>query len=275
MTFHVDSEVGQLRQAIVHRPGPRAVPAHPGEHRRAALRRRHVGRQGQGGARRLRRGPAGQGRAACTTTASCWPRPSSCPTAGPSCSTGSARPRSSARRWSTRCGACSRTSTGRRWPSTWSAASSRPTCTRCGPTASSGTCSGPTTSSSPRCPTTCSSGTTRAGSTAGVTINPMAKPARQRETLHTPGHLPLPPAVRRRRLRHLLRRRGPQLPAGHHRGRRRPRHRPRGGPHRHGRADHPDGRRDGRPCAVRRRAGRPRWSPSSCPTATPSCTSTR
>ena len=33
----------------------------------------------------------------------------------------------------------------------------------------------------------------------GVSINPMAKPARQRETLHSRGHLPLPPALRRRR----------------------------------------------------------------------------
>ena len=42
-----------------------------------------------------------------------------------------------------------------------------------------------------------SRGTTRAGSTAGVTINPMAMPARQRETPAHPGHLPLPSAVRR------------------------------------------------------------------------------
>ena len=39
----------------------------------------------------------------------------------------------------------------------------------------------------------------------GVSVNPMAKPARQRETLHMPGHLPLPPHVRHRRVRHLLR----------------------------------------------------------------------
>jgi len=31
----------------------------------------------------------------------------------------------------------------------------------------------------------------------GVSVNPMAKPARQRETLHSRAHLPLPPALRR------------------------------------------------------------------------------
>ena len=45
----------------------------------------------------------------------------------------------------------------------------------------------------------------------GVSINPMAMPARQRETAAHPGHLPLPPAVRRGRLRHLLRRRRPTV----------------------------------------------------------------
>ncbi len=49
----------------------------------------------------------------------------------------------------------------------------------------------------------------------GVTINPMAKPARQREIAAHPGHLPVPPDVRRRRLRHLLRRRRRHAPAGH------------------------------------------------------------
>ena len=32
----------------------------------------------------------------------------------------------------------------------------------------------------------------------GVSVNPMAMPARQRETRAYPCHLPLPPAVRRR-----------------------------------------------------------------------------
>ena len=88
-----ESEVGRLRQAIVHRPGLEFVPPDPAEHRGAAVRRRHVGEEGQGRARRLRRGAAGQGRARCTTTGSCSARPSSCPRAGPSSSTGSAHRR--------------------------------------------------------------------------------------------------------------------------------------------------------------------------------------
>lgn len=55
----------------------------------------------------------------------------------------------------------------------------------------------------------------------GLTVNPMAKPARQRETLHS-RDLSLPPALCRRRLRYLLRRRRRSSPARHHRGRGRP-----------------------------------------------------
>ena len=72
----------------------------------------------------------------------------------------------------------------------------------------------------------------------GVTINPMAKPARQRETLHTRAIYRFHPLLRRRRLRHLLRRRRRHAPAGHHRRRGRPRRRARRGAHRHGRAHH-------------------------------------
>ncbi len=61
MTFHVDSEIGQLRQAIVHRPGLELSRLTPENIECAALRRRDVGQEGQGGARRLRRGAAGQG----------------------------------------------------------------------------------------------------------------------------------------------------------------------------------------------------------------------
>ena len=209
MTFHVDSEVGQLRQAIVHRPGlelSRLTPDNIGD---AALRRRDVGGEGQGGARRLRRGPAGQGRARSTTTASCWPRPSSCPRAGPSCSTGSAPPRSSARRWSSRCAGSSRTSTARRWPSTWSAAilkadlhplrahSLKWDMLRADDFVL-------TPAAQPPLP-------------AGQLVLDLRRGDHQpdgqagppaRVAAH-PGHLPLPPALRRRRLRHLLRRRGP------------------------------------------------------------------
>ena len=64
MTFHVDSEVGQLKQAIVHRPGIELARLTPEQRRRAALRRRDVGPPGPRGARRLRRparGPRGGG----------------------------------------------------------------------------------------------------------------------------------------------------------------------------------------------------------------------
>ena len=78
----------------------------------------------------------------------------------------------------------------------------------------------------------------------GVSVNPMAKPARQRETPAQSGHLPLPPDVRQRRLHLVLRRRRRQPPAGQRRRRRRARARQRRRDDRHGRADHPDGRRD-------------------------------
>ena len=63
MTFSVQSEVGQLRQAIVHRPGlelSRLTPQNIGE-----LLFDDVlwAKQGQGGARRVRRGAAREGRA--------------------------------------------------------------------------------------------------------------------------------------------------------------------------------------------------------------------
>ena len=140
MTFHVDSEIGQLHQAIVHRPGlelSRLTPDNIGEllfddvmwaakakeqHDAFAEALRDKGVQvhyyGQllGETLELARRD------------------------GSSSSIGSARPRSSVRPWSTRSAGSSRTSTGRRWPSSWSAGSSRPTCTRSGPTASSGTC---------------------------------------------------------------------------------------------------------------------------------------
>ena len=58
MTFHVDSEIGQLHQAIVHRPGlelSRLTPDNIGE---LLFDDVMWASQGQGGARRLRRGPA-------------------------------------------------------------------------------------------------------------------------------------------------------------------------------------------------------------------------
>ena len=63
MTFHVDSEVGRLQTGHRAPPRARAGPPHPRQRRRAALRRRHVGTPGSGGARRLRR--AARGRTGC------------------------------------------------------------------------------------------------------------------------------------------------------------------------------------------------------------------
>ncbi len=58
MTLNAASEVGKLRRVIVHRPGPRAHPAHAVERRGPAVRRRDLGQAGQAGARRVRRGDA-------------------------------------------------------------------------------------------------------------------------------------------------------------------------------------------------------------------------
>ena len=135
MTFHVDSEVGQLRQAIVHRPGlelSRLTPENIGEllfddvmwakkakeeHDAFAEALRDKGVRvhyyGQLLAETLEL-PEGR---AFVLDRLCTPE-----ILGPSLVGPGAR-------------ASSRTSTAPRWPSTWSVASSRPTCTRCGPTA--------------------------------------------------------------------------------------------------------------------------------------------
>ena len=116
-----------------------------------------------------------------------------------------------------------------------------------------------------RCPTTCSSATTPPGSTAALSINPMAKPARQAGDDQLPGGLQLPPDVpRRRRSTFLYGNDSAVARAGHHRGRRHPRHRQRRRDDRHGRADHAAGRRDARAAAVRAGHGRHASSSSSC-----------
>ena len=164
MTFNVASEVGQLRQVIVHRPGlelSRLTPRNVGEllfddvmwAKKAkeehdafaeALRdkgvRVHYFGQLLGETLELPEGRAFVLDRICTPEL-----------LGPNL----VQPLRSS----------SRTSTARRWPSSWSAGCSRRTCIRPGRTACSGTCCGPTTSCCRRCPTTCSSGTTRAGST--------------------------------------------------------------------------------------------------------------
>ena len=53
-TYGVHSEVGRLRKVLVCAPGPGPPAAHADQHRRAALRRRHVGRERPARPRRLR-----------------------------------------------------------------------------------------------------------------------------------------------------------------------------------------------------------------------------
>ena len=87
------------------------------------------------------------------------------------------------------------------------------------------------------------------------------------------GHLPVAPHVRRRRFRRLVprRRRRP----GHHRGRGRPGARQRRGTGRHERAHHAAGGGAAGTAAVRPRCGHMRWSRSTCPSGGRSCTWTR
>ena len=166
MTFHVDSEIGQLRQAIVHRPGlelSRLTPDNIGEllfddvmwatkakeeHDAFAEALRDKGvavhYYGQLLAETLDL-PDGR---AFVLDRLCTPE-----ILGPV--PGRSGPRAS-----------SRISTARRWPSTWSAGPQGRPAPAAGPQPEVGHAARPTTSSSPRCPTTCSSGTTRAGSTA-------------------------------------------------------------------------------------------------------------
>ena len=103
----------------------------------------------------------------------------------------------------------------------------------------------------------------------GVSINPMAKPARQRESLHTQGHLPVPPPLRIRQLGRLLRRRRREPSAGLGRGRRCPRPRTSRRAGGHGRADHADGGRDPGPGVVRHATRPTGSSPWRCPSLTP------
>ena len=110
---------------------------------------------------------------------------------------------------------------------------------------------------------------------SGVTVNPMAKLARQRESVHTRAVYRLPPAVPRRAVRSLLRRRRPRPPPGHARGRRRARARARRRAHRDGRAHHPDGGRTARPPTVHGAGARTSWSPSTSLRRARRCISTR
>ena len=231
--------------AAGHRPPPRtgAHPAHPEQLRRAAVRRRALGGQGARGARRLRRRP-------CATTGvtvhhfgELLAETLNRPRRGRSCSTGSAR---------------------RELVGPTLADPLRALAEDVDPATLAELLIGGVTRSdlSPlqvaqpaladprarrlrprrRCRTRCSSGTTRPGSTAGVTINPMAKAGPAARIAAQPGGLPLPPAVRRRRLSRCyygdddLDHQPATLEGGdiHVLG-------PRRRPGRHGRAQHPDG----------------------------------
>ena len=89
----------------------------------------------------------------------------------------------------------------------------------------------------------------------GVSVNPMAKPARQRESLHSRAIYRYHPMFAAGRLHLALRRHGRQAHARHRGGRRRARARLRRGDDRDGRADHADGGRAAGPGTVPRRAG--------------------
>ena len=91
----------------------------------------------------------------------------------------------------------------------------------------------------------------------GVSVNPMAKPARQRETLHSRAIYRFHPMFATADFATVLRRRRREPPARHRRGRRRARARARRGDDRDGRAVHPDGGRAAGQRAVPGRPGEP------------------
>ena len=123
MTFHVDSEIGLLRQAIVHRPGlelSRLTPENIGELLfDDVMWAKKAKEEHDAFAEALR----DKGVRGALLRPVARPRRSSCPKVGTSFSTGCAHPRTWAPHWSGRSGASSRTSTVPRWPSSWSAGS--------------------------------------------------------------------------------------------------------------------------------------------------------
>ena len=134
MSFSVQSEVGPLRQVIVHRPGlelSRLTPRNVGELLfddvlwAGRAREEHDAFAGVLQARGVRVHYYGQLLAETLEV----------PDGRAFVLDRLCVPRCSARTWPGRCGGSSTTSTARRWPSSWSAACSRPTCTRPGRTA--------------------------------------------------------------------------------------------------------------------------------------------
>ena len=110
----------------------------------------------------------------------------------------------------------------------------------------------------------------------GVTLNPMAKPARKPETMYLEAIYRFHPMFTANggvKVWFGGAERG--LGPGDRRGRRRPGHRQRRRDDRHGRAHHATGRLADRPRAVRGRCRQPRCWPSTCRSRAPTCTSTR
>ena len=183
-TLGVHSEVGQLRQAIVHRPGlelSRLTPSNCDELLFDDVLWASKAREEHDAFAATLTGRGVTVHHFDTLLTETLSNPE----ARAFVLTGSA-PRSwSARHSPGRCASSRTTPTRTRSPSCSSAASPVPTCHRCRSAACAGRPSSSTTSSSPRYRTRCSSATTRPGCTAGVTVNPMAKAARQRESLHS------------------------------------------------------------------------------------------
>ncbi len=107
MTFSVQSEVGQLRQAIVHRPGlelSRLTPQNIGDLLFDDVLWAQRAKEEHDVFAEILRGP---GRAGALLRAVAGRKRWTCPRAGRSCWTGCAPPRSWARRWSARSANCS------------------------------------------------------------------------------------------------------------------------------------------------------------------------
>ena len=255
MPFHVDSEVGRLHQVILHRPGlelTRLTPQNVDdllfddvmwaqrareEHDAFAEKLQAQGRQGLSLPRPARAGDRPARRAGVPPGGARPPRP------------GSAR--RSTRRWTSSSAAGRRTC----WPRRSWAASSSPT----------STC--PKTSSllleylddddfllAPL-PNHLFQRDNSAWVYDGLSVNPMSKPARKRETINSRLVWNFHPMFARRPAALLLRQRQREPRPGQLRGRRHPRHRQRRGHGRHGGADQPAGHRVPRPAVLPARHG--------------------
>ena len=255
MSFHVDSEVGRLRQVIVHRPGLELTGS-PRTTSTGCSSTTSCGPTGPRGARRVRRGAA-RPASWCTTSTSCSPRPSTIPEARdvrprPAVHTGHGGP--GAGRAAARAGRASRR---RQLAGYLIGGITKADLAPCSRTASRGATWRDDFVLTPL-PNHLFQRDNSAWIYGGVSINPMAKAARQaRDGAHrgpstgTTRCSPTPFDV-------WYGGDDARPPAGHDRGRRHPRARQRRRADRHGRADHPHGRGDAGPRAVRRGAARPR-----------------